>query len=232
MWARWCTPTKPSTRRPGQLIRLLLTLTRARPTRCTHALPRSPERVAQHYWDATFCLQPGGDTITRKGIVDAILLGCIPVLFHQGQGAQWGWHWGGWFETATLTLNQSAVRHGQLNVIDELAAIPTAKVLAMRRAIRKHAHRMQYSAVDTAALPSGLRGWASPDAFEVILEGAWRVSRDTRLQHLGRQLQHSRKGGSEVQQRRTRLAAAVRSEDDSGGDLDGSVYETQNADWV
>lgn len=190
--------------------------------RCHYSLPRSPAATAQLYWDATFCLQPGGDTITRKAIVDALLLGCIPVLFHRGQAAQWGWHWGSWVHSATLTLNQSAVRHGKLNVIDHLASLPAAKVDAMRDAIRRHAHRMHYSAVDTAALPLGLKGWATPDAFEVILEGAWRMARDNRLQTLGRGLQKSRKGGHDVSQRRHKLAAAVGSEDDSGGDLDGS----------
>ena len=40
-------------------------------------LPRSPERTALLYWDSTFCLQPGGDTITRKAIIDALLLGKV-----------------------------------------------------------------------------------------------------------------------------------------------------------
>ena len=197
-------------------------------SRCHYSLPRSPATTAQLYWEATFCLQPGGDTITRKAIVDALLLGCIPVLFHKGQAAQWGWHWGSWVHSATITLNQSAVRHGKLNVIDHLASLPAPKVEAMRQAIRRHAHRMHYSAVDTGALALGLKGWATPDAFEVILEGAWRIARDNRLQALGRTLQRSRKGGHDVTQRRHKLAAAVGSEDDSGGDLDGTfVSEVQ-----
>ena len=43
---------------------------------------------------------------------------------------------------------------------------------ALRKAIRAHAHRLHYAAVDTTHLPSALRSWATPDAFEVILEGA------------------------------------------------------------
>ncbi len=100
-----------------------------------------------------------------------------------------------------------------------------AKVHAIRVAIRKHAHRMHYAAVDTTYLPSGLRGWATPDAFEVILEGAWRLARDQRLQTLGRHLQRHRSGAAAVAQRRTKLAAAVGSEDDSGGALDAAVLD-------
>ena len=53
---------------------------------------------------------PGGDTISRKGIVDAILLGCIPVLFHTGQLAQWPWHWGPWVHTATVMIVRAEPR--------------------------------------------------------------------------------------------------------------------------
>ena len=71
-------------------------------------------KVAALFWRASFCLQPyatqgsnprladpslpltrlslaldsGGDTISRKSIVDALLLGCVPVLFHPGQRMQ------------------------------------------------------------------------------------------------------------------------------------------------
>ena len=222
--AHFGTYHKPVLPKPTlQLRERLIEQCKAQPFKCSYSLPKSPERTALLYWEATFCLQPGGDTITRKGILDALLLGCIPVLFHDGQRSQWGWHWGAWVQSATLTLNQSAVRHGKLNVIDHLAALPESKVHALRQAIRKHAHRMHYSAVDTSTLPSGLKGWASPDAFEVVLEGAWRLARDSRLQQAGRHLQRTRKGGSEVTQRRNKLAAAVGSDDDSGGDLDGFV---------
>jgi hypothetical protein len=206
-----------------QLRTRLIAQCKAQPSKCSYVPPRAsaPERTAALYWESTFCLQPGGDTITRKAMIDALLLGCIPVLFHEGQRQQWGWHWGSWMSHATVVLNQSAIRHGQLDAIDFLSSIPTAKVSSMRTAIRRHAHRMHYSAIDTSNLPSALRGWATPDAFEVILEGAWQVARDRRLQALGRTLQRTRKGGRETWVRRMKVAASVESEDDSSGELDG-----------
>jgi hypothetical protein len=33
---------------------------------------------------SSFCLQPRGDTLTRRSTFDAILAGCIPVFFHPG----------------------------------------------------------------------------------------------------------------------------------------------------
>lgn len=199
---------------------------------CQYSLPKSAAATARIYWDSTFCLQPGGDSISRKGMVDSLLLGCIPVLFHEGQKHQWPWHWGSWVRDATVTLNQSLVRSRELDAIQYLAKMPTAKVHALQVAIRKHAHRLHYAAIDTANLPAGLRGWASPDAFEVILEGAWRLARDNRLQTLGRALQRTRGSGSAfnaISARRVKLAAAVNSEDDSSGGLDAGVLDGADA---
>ena len=46
-----------------------------------------PSRAAALLRSSTFCLQPAGDSLTRKGTLDALLLGCVPVFFHQSQVA-------------------------------------------------------------------------------------------------------------------------------------------------
>ncbi|CAJ1377549.1 unnamed protein product [Effrenium voratum] len=41
-------------------------------------------RVAAKKLQSTFCVEPAGDSITRKSLIDSIVLGCIPVIFaHQ-----------------------------------------------------------------------------------------------------------------------------------------------------
>jgi len=42
-------------------------------------------RSAKAKLQSTFCPEPPGDTISRKGIIDSIVLGCIPVLFEPQQ---------------------------------------------------------------------------------------------------------------------------------------------------
>ena len=38
---------------------------------------------------------PGGDFPTRKGFLDAMLSGCVPVIFQEFTALrQWEWHWG------------------------------------------------------------------------------------------------------------------------------------------
>ena len=135
----------------------------------------SMQAALEMYWRATFCLQPGGDTVARKGIVDALLMGCIPVLFHHGQRLMWPWHWGSWVENATVLIQDLKVIMGQVDVVSELQAIPVARIEHMQATLAQHAHRMHYSAIDTAQLPATL-GSDRTDAFDVALEGAWRRS--------------------------------------------------------
>jgi hypothetical protein len=231
--AHFNTQHKPILPRPTLHLRLrLLASCRAQPSRCS-AVPvnmnvtdkvQGGEETALLYWQSTFCLQPGGDTVSRKGIVDAILLGCVPVLFHTGQLAQWPWHWGEWVSSATVLLNESAVRAREIDVVDTLAAIPPARIEQLRASLRAHAHRMQYSAVDTSALPPRVREFAAPDAFDVLLQQSWRVSRDVPLQQLGRTLMRSRKGGHEVSKRRYALAMGLPPSNASAA-VQGGVHE-------
>ena len=136
--------------------------------------------ISRLYWGATFCLQPPGDAVlsrhsppsmhvltttpslptgdavSRKAIVDSLVLGCIPVLFHRGQAEQWPWHWGAWHENASVLIDSNEVVRGRLDPIAHLRAIPTEHVRTMQRTIGAHGHRMQYAAVDTALLDATL----------------------------------------------------------------------------
>ena len=143
--------------------------------------------IARLYFDATFCMQPPGDAVSRKAIVDSLLLGCIPVLFHVGQTKQWPWHWGAWQANASVFLDMERINRRQLNPIAALQAIPKGRIREMQRTIATHAHRMQYAAVDLSALPPP----QPPDAFEVTLSHAWRRSRDRTVVDSGRATQRS-----------------------------------------
>lgn len=47
------------------------------------------------YLRSRLCLMPGGDFPTRKGFLDAMLSGCVPVIFQEFTALrQWEWHWG------------------------------------------------------------------------------------------------------------------------------------------
>jgi hypothetical protein len=44
---------------------------------------KNPQVVLSAFMDADFCLQPGGDTPTRRIAFDSMIAGCIPIFFHK-----------------------------------------------------------------------------------------------------------------------------------------------------
>ena len=65
------------------------------PSLCSYMHPAITGKNAMEalklYERSVFCLQPPGDSIARAGIIDALSVGCIPVLFHRAQAALWPW---------------------------------------------------------------------------------------------------------------------------------------------
>ena len=143
--------------------------------------------VLELYWRSTFCPQPLGDAPTRKAIVDALAMGCIPVFLDRSTMREWTWHWGDWIERASVLIPHSP------GLIDALRSIPASDIAAKQRVIAENAHRLQYNAVDLNAL----RAAAAPgstvpdtDAVEIALLNAWRISQDARRQTTGKGWQH------------------------------------------
>ena len=99
--------------------------------------------------ESVFCLQPAGDTATRKGIFDAIMCGCIPVVFSPDQlggmddhPLQYKYHLPKPYETSILVpvMNQS-------DTLGYLASIALDKdrLQAYQTALARVAFRLQYS---------------------------------------------------------------------------------------
>lgn len=57
--------------------------------RCSH----QAEPAMRAFMESVFCLQPRGDTQTRRSTFDAVIAGCIPVFFHKDSAyTQYTWH--------------------------------------------------------------------------------------------------------------------------------------------
>jgi len=112
------------------------------------------------YASSTFCLQPPGDTLARSGIVDAISLGCIPVLFHPAQLELWPHHWnasaasvtfdwtaGPWAYGAPQPLIKDPAVYAARAASDlaSLLAMPARRVAALRRAVADAARSLVYA---------------------------------------------------------------------------------------
>ena len=97
-----------------------------------------------------FCLEPPGFGEHRKSQVDALTLGCIPVIFTPRTDTQlWPLHWGPFRKQSRVLMDMDAVLSGRVDVLQTLRAIPAAQVRAMQEAIGEFGNRMHYAADDS-----------------------------------------------------------------------------------
>ncbi|KAL8150440.1 hypothetical protein V2J09_020248 [Rumex salicifolius] len=99
--------------------------------RCTQPAP-----MVHLFTDSEFCLQPVGDSPTRKSVFDSLVSGCIPVLFSPFTAYyQYPWHLPLDRSKYSVFVDQDEVRRRQVNVVDRLIAISPAQRTEMRRYI-------------------------------------------------------------------------------------------------
>ncbi|KAJ6962653.1 hypothetical protein NC652_001341 [Populus alba x Populus x berolinensis] len=132
---------------------------------CEH----DPIRYMRPMLQATFCLQPPGDTPTRRSTFDGIIAGCIPVFFEeQSAKSQYGWHLPEemYRDFAVFIPKEDVVFKG-LRILDVLTGIPRNEVRRMRERVIELIPRVLYRKHGSS---SGLR--ARKDAFDIAVEGA------------------------------------------------------------
>ncbi|GAQ81951.1 Exostosin family protein [Klebsormidium nitens] len=141
------------------------------------------------YMSSTFCLQPPGDSPTRRGIFDALQAGCIPVIFSYESVPYPEFLPADVKQYAVFIPKDDVIDLGS-DVIELLERLPVAEILAKRQFIARLLPRLVYRnvnrtlhAVETTTGGNGNRrvllGWES--AYEVAIEAALRKIRD-RLQ--------------------------------------------------
>eukprot|EP00249_Psilotum_nudum_P019059 c27080_g1_i1 orf=243-1739(-) len=125
----------------------------------------TPEKVIQAFTKAVFCLQPRGDSPTRKGLFDSIIAGCIPVLFANSSAyQQYIWHLPKAGSLYSVYFPEDDVVEGKINIISSLSSIPQNQVQEMQRAVINLLPRVIYSR------PGARNSSAFTDAFDVALE--------------------------------------------------------------
>ncbi|KAI4311663.1 hypothetical protein MLD38_036541 [Melastoma candidum] len=117
---------------------------------------------------ASFCLQPPGDTPTRRATFDGILAGCIPVFFEdQSARSQYDWHLAeDEFDEFSVTIPKEDVVFKGLRITDVLRKIPREKVEKMKEKVIELIPRIMYRKHESLA---GLA--AVKDAFDIAIEG-------------------------------------------------------------
>ena len=135
------------------------------------------------YRRSVFCLLPPGDDPARKAVSDAILSGCIPVIFEVATlFNQYPWHIG---EQAALDIAigipGGQVRSGKMEFMEVLLAVPPEVIRMKQEAIAKYAPRMQYSSppIELLRNRSDETPWDPPfaDGVDAALDGLFERSR-------------------------------------------------------
>lgn len=117
--------------------------------------------------ESVFCLQPAGDSPTRKGIFDTLLSGCIPVLFDRDQGVdQYLWHLQGNGSDYSVLLDGRAVTYAAYDVMAHLERIPEAEI----RRLQENVVRLLPSLLYRNPVLAGQ--YSTKDAFDIAIDSA------------------------------------------------------------
>lgn len=131
---------------------------------CEH----DPIKFMKPMLQASFCLQPPGDTPTRRSTFDAILAGCIPVFFEElSAKSQYRWHLPEEkYEEFSVFIQKEEVVFKGVRILDVLMSIPRAEVRRMREQVLEMLPRIIYRKHGSSL---GLR--TKKDAFDIAIEG-------------------------------------------------------------
>ncbi|XP_021763321.1 xyloglucan galactosyltransferase MUR3-like [Chenopodium quinoa] len=98
----------------------------------------SPSSIMKMFQSSLFCLQPQGDSYTRRSAFDSMLAGCIPVFFHPGSAyTQYTWHLPKNFSSYSVFISENEVHKNNLSIEETLRKIPPQQVEIMREAVIK-----------------------------------------------------------------------------------------------
>ncbi|KAG2548662.1 xyloglucan galactosyltransferase KATAMARI1 homolog [Panicum virgatum] len=125
---------------------------------------KSPGAVMRVFESSDFCLQPRGDSLTRRSTFDAVLAGCIPVFFHPGSAyTQYTLHLPREAERWSVLIMHTDVRERNVSIEETLARIPPETVTAMREEVIRLIPRVVYADPRSGRVDF-------KDAFDVAVE--------------------------------------------------------------
>lgn len=96
-----------------------------------------PVEVMRLFTNSVFCLQPQGDSFTRRSIFDSMLAGCIPVFFTEHSAyTQYKWHLPENRSSYSVYIPEKSVqRPGNLRIQQHLQSLSADEVESMRREV-------------------------------------------------------------------------------------------------
>ncbi|XP_057733149.1 xyloglucan galactosyltransferase XLT2 [Arachis stenosperma] len=127
--------------------------------------------IMEAFLESDFCLQPRGDSFTRRSIFDCMVAGSIPVFFWRRSAYfQYEWFLPAEPGSYSVYIDRNAVKNGT-SVKAVLESYSKEEVRKMREKVIEYIPRLVY-----AKSNNGLEGMK--DAFDVAMEGVFRRFRD------------------------------------------------------
>ncbi|XP_077228611.1 xyloglucan galactosyltransferase MUR3-like [Tasmannia lanceolata] len=106
----------------------------------------SPSSIMQMFQSSLFCLQPQGDSYTRRSAFDSMLAGCIPVFFHPGSAyAQYTWHLPRNYSKYSVFIPEDDIRKRNISIDERLSQISPEQVGIMREEVISLIPRLIYA---------------------------------------------------------------------------------------
>ncbi|XP_071696694.1 xyloglucan-specific galacturonosyltransferase 1-like [Rutidosis leptorrhynchoides] len=103
---------------------------------CKSGLCDEPKSLIGLFTESEFCLQPPGDSPTRKSVFDSLVAGCIPVVFDPFTAYyQYPWHLPEDHSKYSVLIDQEEVRNLKVNVVEKLMNVSLKERDEMRRYI-------------------------------------------------------------------------------------------------
>nr|CAB3497095.1 unnamed protein product [Digitaria exilis] len=124
----------------------------------------SPSTIMKMFQSSLFCLQPQGDSYTRRSAFDSMLAGCIPVFFHPGSAyVQYTWHLPKNYTRYSVFIPENDIRTRNASIEERLKSIHPDVVKNMREEVINLIPRVIYA--DPRSKLETLK-----DAFDVSIE--------------------------------------------------------------
>ncbi|GFZ17649.1 exostosin family protein [Actinidia rufa] len=124
----------------------------------------SPSSIMKMFQSSLFCLQPQGDSYTRRSAFDSMLAGCIPVFFHPGSAyTQYTWHLPKNYSKYSVFIPEDDIRKRNVSIEQRLSQISPEEVKIMREEVINLIPRLIYA--DPRSKLETLK-----DAFDVAVQ--------------------------------------------------------------
>ncbi|KAL6530103.1 hypothetical protein OROMI_028748 [Orobanche minor] len=139
--------------------------------------------ILEAFLDSDFCLQPRGDTYTRRSTFDCMLAGSIPVFFRKRNiHNQYQWFLGDDPEKFSVLIDRKDVRDGSTSIRKALEGYSRDEVREMRERVISIIPKIVYSNVASNEVR------IDKDAFDVAIDGVLRRFQEQKMKGIGEQL--------------------------------------------